>query len=233
MSELVITELGNPIPNWSSFGGQNKSHGNSPAVSVGGNVKQDIDPMLSPDNQNSGKGLNLDLGSLLSYGSGIATNVASAQEAQKQRDWQERMQNTAWQRQAKDLQKVGLNRILGYTKGQQASTPSGGIAQMKDPMASSLAARRLNQELKNLKAQEAKTQAETRNELYKSIMSQAGASTSSVVIEILKVLGVNPETLLSGNPTINSAKDAELQAMIAKDNELIKKIKQLWKRTTP
>ncbi len=231
---LTLTNKGNPISGYSSFGGQSQSYGNSPAVSVGGNVKQDIDPMLSPNSQSSSKDKdNSMLSELFSFGSGIATNVATAREAQKQRDWQERMQNTAWQRQARDLQKAGLNRILGYTKGQPASTPSGGIAQMKDPMASSLAARRLNQELRNLKAQEEKTQAETRNELYKSIMSQAGASTSSVVIEILKALGVNPETLLSGNPTINSAKDAELQKMIAKDKVTIEKIKQLWKRTTP
>ena len=134
---------------------------NSPAVTVGGNVNQDIDPLLSPNTQSSSRDKdNSLLSELFSLGSGIATNVATAREAQKQRDWQERMQNTAWQRQARDLQKAGLNRILGYAKGSQPSTPSGAALQMKDPMPNAIAARRLYQEIKNLKAQEKKTHAD-------------------------------------------------------------------------
>lgn len=50
----------------------------------------------------------------------------NAQEAQKQRDWEEMMSNTAYQRATNDLQAAGLNPILAASAS--ASTPSGGMA---------------------------------------------------------------------------------------------------------
>lgn len=54
-------------------------------------------------------------------------NAFTASEAQKQRDWETEMSNTAYQRQVKDMQAAGINPAMAMNAG-GASTPSGASA---------------------------------------------------------------------------------------------------------
>ena len=71
-----------------------------------------------------------DFGDALGIGSQRRQQEFSAKEAQKQREWQEYMSNTAHQRQVADLQAAGLNPILSVTNGMSgASVPTGSSGQ--------------------------------------------------------------------------------------------------------
>lgn len=61
-----------------------------------------------------------------------ATNAMSVAEAQKNRDYQERLSSTAYQRAMGDMADAGLNPILAYQKG-GASSPSGSQAAFTTP----------------------------------------------------------------------------------------------------
>lgn len=81
------------------------------------------------------------LGNILNIGNSLATNAMSAssqssamrynsKEANAQRNWQERMANTSYQRGVADLKAAGLNPILAAYNGYGAQTPSGGYGSL-------------------------------------------------------------------------------------------------------
>jgi len=55
-----------------------------------------------------------------------AANAASAEQAARQMDFQERMRETQYQTAVKDMQKAGLNPMLAYSQG-GAGTPTGAM----------------------------------------------------------------------------------------------------------
>jgi uncharacterized membrane-anchored protein YhcB (DUF1043 family) len=113
------------------------------------------------------------LGSVLGAGLGYLgtqdTNTASAQiaqqsteasmaEAQRNRDFQEKMSNTAYQRQVEDMKSAGLNPMLAYMKGGGASTPAGSTgqvtsAQYTSPVSGAVSARLTSAQAKKTEAE--------------------------------------------------------------------------------
>lgn len=90
---------------------------------------------------NNLQGAQWNLGNIINMGSMLASNAMSAasqssamrynsKEAKAQRDWQERMSSTSYQRGVKDLEAAGLNPVLAAYNGFGAQTPSGGYGSL-------------------------------------------------------------------------------------------------------
>ena len=125
------------------------------------------------------------IGGLIGGAGSIATSAMNMREAEKNRDWQRDMSNTAHQREVADLRAAGLNPVLS-SGGQGASTGSGAQASMSDlgsavsgGMQSGSAYQLRSAQQKNVKAQTDITQADAgaRKQVQQFESSDIGKAT--------------------------------------------------------
>lgn len=108
------------------------------------------------------------------------TNQINIAEAQKNRDFQQQMSSTAYQRSSQDMQQAGLNPMMMFGSGAAASSPGGAqghavaprselkpleIGKAVDSMVNTAISvktlDKMTEEIANLQANEARTKAET------------------------------------------------------------------------
>ncbi len=116
-----------------------------------------------------------------------SANKANRKEAQRNRDFQERMSSTAHQREIVDLKKAGLNPILSATGGRGSSTPGGSMARIentaKDLNKNVSATAKLAAELGQIKATTSYTQEQTQVAAaqIKNVEAQAATQINSAI----------------------------------------------------
>jgi len=99
-----------------------------------------------------------------------ATAYGSYREADRNREFQEEMSNTAYQRAVKDLNAAGLSPMLAYSKG-GASTPTGSVA---DPVKFGETGQRTSaSDLSKAQVEVAKSQEQVNVQSAKQIAEQA------------------------------------------------------------
>jgi hypothetical protein len=129
-------------------------------------------------------GIGSAIGGLFGYKGQKDTNVASAQQAQKQMDFQRNMSNTAVQRRMADLKKAGINPILAGSK--EASSPAGAMAPVGNKAQAAISSATAQQALLNAKAQEELIYTQEAKTMRESEIASAGAAKARLDIDIMQ-----------------------------------------------
>lgn len=90
------------------------------------------------------------LSTILAAAGGIYSAKMTQQEAQRNRDWQKMMSDTAYQRAVKDMRAAGINPMLAYAQG-GSSTPSGAMASYSNPLDTAAYTLNESESIRNLK----------------------------------------------------------------------------------
>lgn len=118
----------------------------------------------------------------LSYLGASSANAFNAEEAEKNRQWQEQMRATQYQTAVKDMQAAGLNPMLAYQNG-GAGNLSGAVSasaqnELGQMVSSALQARQLNGQLEQMEEQNENLREQNRNLQEQNKQIQASTQES-------------------------------------------------------
>lgn len=132
--------------------------------------------------KDSNMGWGAAIGAALGVGGGLFGNYLNSREMRKQREWMEKMSNTAHQREVEDLRNAGLNPILSATGGNGASTPQGQLIPMEDPIEKGInSALAIRQQQSTIGLQDAQAdQAVTQSQVNSATAKQAAEQTALI-----------------------------------------------------